>query len=42
MAEKAKVILRRGDSYDPDAIAGISGKWYRRVLPTQWVADNWR
>ncbi len=23
MAEKAKVILRRGDSYDPDAIAGI-------------------
>ena len=24
------------------AIAGVSGKWYRRVLPTQWVADHWR
>jgi hypothetical protein len=38
----AKIIAFHGKPNPPDAIAGISGKWYRRVLPTQWVADNWR
>ena len=38
----AKIIAFHGKPNPPDAIAGVSGKWYRRVLPTQWVADNWR
>lgn len=37
----AKIIVFHGKPNPPDAIAGISGKWYRRVLPTQWVADHW-
>jgi hypothetical protein len=38
----ARIIAFHGKPNPPDAIAGISGKWYRRVLPTQWVADLWR
>lgn len=38
----AKIIAFHGKPNPPDAIVGRSGKWYRRVLPTQWVADNWR
>lgn len=38
----AKIIAFHGKPNPPDAIAGVSGKWYRRVLPTQWVADHWR
>jgi hypothetical protein len=38
----ARIVAFHGKPNPPDAIAGISGKWYRRVLPTQWVADNWR
>jgi len=30
----ARVIAFHGKPNPPDAIAGISGKWYRRVLPT--------
>jgi len=40
--EGAKIIAFHGKPNPPDAIAGRSGKWYRRVLPTRWVADNWR
>ncbi len=38
----ARVIIFHGKPNPPDAIAGRSGKWYRRVLPTQWVAEHWR
>jgi len=38
----ARIIAFHGKPNPPDAIAGVSGKWYRRVLPTQWVADHWR
>ena len=38
----AKIIAFHGKPNPPDAIAGDSGKWYRRVPPTQWVADHWR
>ena len=38
----AKIIAFHGNPNPPDAILGVSGKWYRRVPPTQWVADHWR
>ncbi|WP_194755262.1 glycosyltransferase [Aliidiomarina indica] len=38
----AKIVAFHGKPNPPDAIAGRSGKWYRRVLPVQWVADNWK
>ena len=38
----ARVIAFHGKPNPPDAIAGVSGKWYRRVLPTAWVAEHWR
>lgn len=38
----AKIIAFHGKPNPPDAIVGVSGKWYRRVPPTRWVADHWR
>lgn len=38
----ARIIAFHGKPNPPDAIVGESGKWYRRVPPTQWVADHWR
>lgn len=38
----ARIIVFHGKPNPPDAIAGVSGKWYRRVLPTEWVAEHWR
>lgn len=38
----ARIIVFHGKPNPPDAVAGVSGKWYRRVLPTQWVAEHWR
>jgi hypothetical protein len=38
----ARIIVFHGKPNPPDVIAGISGKWYRRVVPAQWVADNWQ
>lgn len=40
--EGAKIIVFHGKPDPPDAIAGKSGRWYRRVLPTAWVAEHWR
>jgi hypothetical protein len=42
MPEGAKVIAFHGKPNPPDAIAGVSGKWYRKVHPTAWVAEHWR
>ena len=39
---KAKIIIFHGKPNPPEAIEGKSGKWYRRVLPTPWVAEHWR
>lgn len=39
--QDAKIIIFHGNPNPPDAIAGRSGKWYRKVLPTPWVADHW-
>ena len=38
----ARVIAFHGRPNPPEAIRGVSGKWYRRVLPTPWVAEHWR
>lgn len=38
----AKIIVFHGNPNPPDAIVGKSGKWYRKVLPTPWVAEHWR
>lgn len=38
----AKIIAFHGKPNPDDVIAGRSGKWYRRVLPVQWVAEHWR
>lgn len=40
--EGARIIAFHGKPNPPDAIEGRSGKWYRRVLPTAWVAEHWR
>jgi hypothetical protein len=38
----ARIIVFHGKPNPPDVIAGVSGKWYRRVVPAKWVLDNWR
>jgi hypothetical protein len=40
--EGAKIVVFHGVPNPPDALVGRSGKWYRRVLPTPWIADNWK
>lgn len=37
-----KIVVFHGNPNPPDAIAGHSGKWYRKVLPTPWVAEHWQ
>ncbi|MEC7642783.1 MAG: glycosyltransferase, partial [Pseudomonadota bacterium] len=31
-----------GKPHPDDALAGRSGKWYRKVLPTRWIAEYWQ
>lgn len=40
--EKAKIIVFHGEINPPDAINGGGGKWYRHVLPSQWIKDEWQ
>lgn len=47
--ESAKIVVFHGNPNPPDAIAGRWGKslpwyksWYKKIDPTQWVADNWQ
>ncbi len=42
LPENARVIAFHGKPNPPDAIVGDSGKWYRKVLPTDWVKEHWR
>jgi hypothetical protein len=38
----AKIIVFHGEINPPDAIRGGGGKWYRHVLPSDWIAEAWR
>jgi hypothetical protein len=38
----AKIIVFHGKPNPPEAITGRSGKWYRKILPTPWVAEHWQ
>jgi hypothetical protein len=40
--EGTKIVIFHGKPNPPDAIIGHSGKWYRKVLPTTWVAEHWK
>lgn len=38
----AKIILFHGLPSPPEAIKGISGKWYRHIQPSPWIAKYWK
>ena len=38
----AKIILFHGLPNPPEAINGISGKWYRYIKPSPWILNYWR
>lgn len=38
----ARIIAFHGRPYPEEAQRGVSGKWYRRVLPTAWIGEHWR
>ncbi|WP_323841510.1 MULTISPECIES: glycosyltransferase [unclassified Moraxella] len=38
----AKIIVFHGEINPPDAITGGGGKWYRHVLPSDWIKDAWQ
>ena len=38
----ARVILFHGLPNPPEAIKGISGKWYRHIKPSPWIEDYWK
>lgn len=40
--EGARILLFHGKPEPVDAMAGISGKWYRHLRPATWIADYWR
>lgn len=40
--EGAKVVVFHGEPNPPDAIAGNSPVWYKKVKPTLWVEELWR
>jgi hypothetical protein len=37
-----KIVIFHGKPNPPDAICGRSGKWYRKVLPSKWIAEHWQ
>lgn len=40
--EDARIIVFHGKPDPHEAIAGKSGKWYRRFKPADWISDHWR
>ena len=38
----AKIIIFHGEINPPDAVNGGGGKWYRYVLPSDWIKDAWQ
>jgi len=41
MPEDTRVLVFHGKPDPHEAIAGVSGKWYRRFKPAKWVAEHW-
>jgi len=39
--KNAKIILFHGLPNPPEAIKGISGKWYRHIQPSPWIEKYW-
>ena len=39
--EGARVILFHGLPNPPEAIKGVSGKWYRHIQPSPWIKEYW-
>ena len=37
----AKIIIFHGLPNPPEAIKGISGKWYRHIQPAPWIKEHW-
>lgn len=40
--QDAKIIVFHGEINPPDAVNGGGGKWYRYVLPSDWIKDAWQ
>ena len=40
--KNAKIILFHGLPNPPEAIKGISGKWYRHIQPSPWIEKYWK
>ena len=40
--DDARIILFHGLPNPPEAIKGISGKWYRHIQPSPWIEAYWR
>jgi len=38
----AKIIVFHGLPNPPEALKGISGKWYRYIKPSPWIEKYWR
>ena len=38
----AKIIIFHGLPNPPEAIKGISGKWYRHIQPSLWITEYWK
>ena len=36
-----RVLVFHGKPDPHEAIAGVSGKWYRRFKPAQWISQHW-
>jgi len=39
--DSAKIIIFHGLPNPPEAIKGISGKWYRHIQPAPWIKEHW-
>lgn len=39
--KNAKIILFHGLPNPPNALKGISGKWYRHIQPALWINEHW-
>jgi len=37
-----KIIVFHGEINPPEAMNGTGGKWYRHVLPSPWIKDQWQ
>jgi alpha-N-acetylglucosamine transferase len=38
----ARVLVFHGHPHPDEALAGVTGKWYRFARPARWIADFWR